>query len=98
MALLFIFYLGLKNCFTGLKGPSYSVADNGGLIEQTMFDSAKECADKCTLTPDCQAFDWFGPGDSQFKSCLLYKSGKLSGSLDDGKVRYASVCPKSQGK
>ena len=70
------------------------MADNGGLIKQTMFDSAKECADKCTLMQDCQAFDWFGPGDSEFKSCLLYKSGKLSGSLDDGRVRYASVCPK----
>ena len=70
------------------------MADNGGLIKQIQFDSAKECADECTLMQYCQAFDWFGPGDSEFKSCLLYKSGKLSGSLDDGRVRYASVCPK----
>ena len=38
------------------------MADNGGLIKQIMFDSAKECADECTLTQDCQAFDWFAPG------------------------------------
>lgn len=70
------------------------MADNGGLIEKTHFDSVKECADKCTLLSDCQAFDWFGPGDSEFKTCLLYKSGKLSGSLDDGRIRYAAICPK----
>merc|ERR1712106_1304700 len=81
---------GLKNCFAGLNGPSYAIADNGGLIEKTTFDSAKECADKCTLMQDCQAFDWFGPKDAEFKDCSLYKSGTLSGSLDDERIRYAS--------
>ena len=84
----------MKNCFAGLRGPSYAIADNGGLIEKTTFDSAKECADKCTLMQDCQAFDWFGPKDAEFKDCSLYKSGTLSGSLDDERIRYASICPK----
>ena len=85
---------GLKNCFTGLRGPSFSVADNKGLVVRSKTSSAKECADKCTLEAECGALEWFGRGDRQFKTCLLYKSGKLSGSLEDGRVRYASICPK----
>ena len=82
-----------------MRGPSYAVADYGGLIERTTFNSVKECADRCTLLMQCQAFDYFGSGDPEFKSCSLYKSGKLSGSLDDGRIRYASICPKTiEGK
>ena len=85
---------GLTNCFARLKGPSYAVADNGGLVGRMVYNSAKECADKCTLMEKCQAFDWYGPGDEQFRACYLYKSGRLSGYLDDGRIRYASICPK----
>ena len=59
-----------------------------------VYNSAKECADRCTLMEECQAFDWYGPGDKQFRACYLYKSGRLSGYLDDGRIRYASICPK----
>ena len=86
---------GLKNCFARLKGPSYAVADNGGLVGRMVYNSAKECADRCTLMEECQAFDWYGPGDKQFRACYLYKSGRLSGYLDDGRIRYASICPKA---
>ena len=86
---------GIEDCFTGMRGPSYAIADNGGLLEKTSFNSVKECADRCTLLPHCQAWEYFGQGDEQFRSCFLYKSGKLSGYLDDGRKHYASVCPKS---
>lgn len=82
---------GLKDCFSGARGPSYSVADSTGTVGSVRHKATmKKCADNCTLTNECQAWVW----DSSQTTCLLYKDGRLSGKVTDLTTSYAGVCPK----
>ena len=82
---------GLKDCFSGARGPAYSVADSTGTVGLVSHKATmKKCADNCTLTNECQAWVW----DSADTTCLLYKDGRLSGKVTDLTTSYAGVCPK----